>query len=118
VLNVERVLEAFRESLGDRVPPAVDLDEGLLRALLDPAPSDEDPGTTLGFVGRRLLEELQDDVMLSTRGPWPGSTAKAVGEAYAILDDLEREVRLGFAVEGHSILSFPPLALDVLTDGP
>jgi hypothetical protein len=118
VLNVDKVVEAFRESIKDLVPEAADLDEGLARALLDSAPTDEPPAITLGFVGRRLLEELQDDVMLSTRSPWPGRTAEDVGEAYATLDDLERQLRLGFAIGGKSILTFPPLALDPLTANP
>jgi len=87
------------------------IDDRLIYTLAESSPDDESDLEAVAFIARRFLEELQDDIMLATREPWPAGVNEA--EAFAELDRHQRRLRLGYArSNGQPVLALSPIDID------
>jgi len=57
---------------------------------------DDSLAEALGFLCRRFLDELQDDIMFETTEIWPSSSSGAIPSCYVEVDTLDEMVRLGY----------------------
>jgi hypothetical protein len=111
VIDGPALATALVERVSPLVPPSVTVDAQLVLTLTESSPDDESDFDAVEFIARRFLEELQDDVMLETREPWPAGVNEA--EAFAVLKKPSRQLHLGYARStGDLIVAFEPIDID------